>query len=155
MAYETYKSPCPHTYHLQAGSSQSNCPAPGRSKLGCCCRSGQINLISYRATAQLQPRAAHNMALPRQLVFPPPLTRLPLPQKGNRKGTNRMAGLTSPVGCHIDYTDLHLLLATVLSLWLSAILLTLCCYYPRGAIRNRDHPAINSLSKTTIFSILD
>jgi len=66
-----------------------------------------------------------------------------------------MAGLTSPVGCHIDYTDLHLLLATILSLWLSAILLTLCCYCPRGTIRNRDHPAIHSLSKTIIFSILD
>lgn len=49
---------------------------------------------------------------------------LSLWQKGSGKGTSGMSGLTSPVGCHIDYNDLYLLFSVFLP---SGLLQCQCC----------------------------
>lgn len=60
-------------------------------------------LLSIRADQpdQLQkpmPRAAHNMALPGQLVLPPPLTRTPTLTKGQDEGHKQDGRLNIPCG---------------------------------------------------------
>lgn len=118
LAYKTYKSPCPHSYYLQAGNSQSGysylltdshsavAVDQGRSAWSATAAWAQSPrtemLAAWVGTGCLDSTLSSNKHC------------LCLWQKGRGKGTGGMSGLTSPLGCHIDYNDLHLLFSTVL-----------------------------------------
>lgn len=84
-----------------------------RFKLGYCSWSQQISLISYSSlrtellTTWVNPGCLGSMLSSSKHC-------LSLWQKGSRKGTSGMSGLTSPLGCYIDYNDLHLLFSAII-----------------------------------------
>lgn len=93
--------------------------------LGYCCWSGQISLIGYSSPS---PRTELLLTWVSTGCLGNTLScdnhRLSLWQKGSSKASGGMSGLTCPVGCRIDYNDLHSPFSTVFP---SSILQYQCC----------------------------